>query len=151
MPLVPYTKSDIEIAVSDRIYSDTIIKQKAKFTALHHTQDENGSRVAVTVLVTMYANDNGEYSQELTGQGFKPYYVTLIADNNCLVNVADGAILAIRSIETIMEWQAVATAYEQAVMWQGDFFEMVRETQSINIGALIRQHITAADAIGKFK
>jgi hypothetical protein len=150
MPLIPFTSTPIIIPVSDRTFNDTIIKQKAKFISLNHNQNDKESKATVTVEVYMYGNDNGDYGSLLTGPGFQPYTYNLTADNDCIVKVADGSIVAIRTDEPSEIWNAKALLCEDDVMFQGDFFEMLRETQSIKIGDLIRQHITNADALGRF-
>lgn len=151
MPLLPFKSNRIEIALSDRVYNDTIIKQKATFTSLIHTQNEIESRAIITILVTMYANDNGEFGTLLSGPGFQPYQVNLVADNNCIVNAESGEIIAVRTTESTEIWLAKAELLEENAMFQGDFFEMLRDTQPIRIGELIKLHITQADSMNKFK
>lgn len=151
MPLEHYEKTSIEMPVSDRIFNDTIIKQKARFVALNHSQNEIESRATVTAVVSMFANDNGAYGQELTGNGFHPYNVNMVADNNCLVDATDGSIVAIREPgESDAQWRAKADLHEKPVMFQGDYFEYLREHQPLIIGDLIRLHITQSDAMGLF-
>jgi hypothetical protein len=150
MPRLPYTRQHIELPVSDRVYQDTTFKQKARFTKLVHDQSETESKVVVTVLVTMYANDNGTYGMLMTGKGFQPYPVDMTADNSCLVDAETGEILAERTTESNAHWAAIADLHPKNVMWQGDFFEMLRDSQDIRIGNLITQHIQNADRLGRF-
>lgn len=150
MALVNYKTRKIEIELADRVIADTVIKQKAKFISLYHSQNETDSFATITVTVSLYSADNGVYGAELTGAGFSSYNVVLIADNNTIVNAQTGAILLIRSYESNEVWKATAEQFTENVMFQGDFFEMLRDTQSINIGDLIKQHITQANEMGKF-
>lgn len=151
MPLSPFTPTQIVIPVADRAYNDTIIKQKAMFTRLTHHQSETSSSVTVDVIVSMYANDNGAYGMPLTGLGFAPYHKSLGADNNTLVDAETGEILAIRADEPQDVWEANAAEHDKLVMFQADFFLMLRDNAPIEIGKLITKHITDADALGRFK
>jgi hypothetical protein len=152
MPLIQHTPQLIEVAVSDRKINDTTIKQKVVFQSLLHRQMSTGeSRVGVTVQVNLYAADGDGYGSQLTGNGFTPYMVELVADNQTIVDASNGAILAINTdYKSKADWEAAANEYEQAVMFQGDFFELLRDNTAIEIGDLIRQHIAQADAMGKF-
>lgn len=155
MPLVPFQTEQITLDVQDRVYAGTTIKQKATFTRLAHTQSANTSNVAIDVRVSMYADDRGAYGPELSGPGFQPYNRQLGADNDTLVNAQTGAILQVRKTGAGREsddiWMAVAELHPEAVMFQADFFLMLRDTQPIKIGDMIRQHITQADALGRFQ
>jgi hypothetical protein len=152
MPLIPHIPTPIEVSVSDRKVNDTTIKQKAVFQRLEHRIAYNDeARVAVTVLVELYAADGDSYGEKLVGPGFAGYTVELVADNQTIVDVTTGEILAINTgYKSKMAWEAEAQGYEQPVMFQGDFFELIRDNQPIVIGDLIRQHIAQADAMGKF-
>ncbi len=94
----------------------------------------------------MYAADGEGYGPELVGRGFAPYKVPLEADNNCLVEVATGAVLARRDGANQADWQATIDSFPQDTMLQGDYFEYLREHVDVRIGDLIRLHITQADA-----
>lgn len=151
MPLLPGARALIEIAVASRTIVDTLIKQKAKFVSLLHQQTEAGeSLVIVTVRVALFAADGDGFGPALEGPGFSAYEVQLRADNQTVVDAQTGAILAIRLGEPEADWQNKLASYEQPVMLQGDFFEYLRENQPIKIGEMIRQHITQADAMGRF-
>jgi hypothetical protein len=135
--------------VSDRVAGDTIIKQKATFVSLSHTQNTSGSYASIQVLVEMYANAAGAYGDKLSGPGIGTYHVTMNAANDTIVNAETGTILHVRSGESEGAWQALAELSPQPVMFQGDFFEMLRE-QPVKIADLIRSHIANADALGRF-
>lgn len=75
------------------------------------------------------------------------------AQDNTLVSVADGKkglILATRTNESAEEWEAVAAQIAEPVLGQGDFFELLRDTQAVEIRAMIELHIRQADAQGRF-
>ena len=152
MPLIAHTPTPIEVPVSDRKVNDTTIKQKAIFQRLEHRILPSGeARVGVNVLVNLYAADGEAFGEKLTGNGFQSYMVELVADNQTIVDASSGAILAINTgYKSKADWEAQAQAYEQPVMFQGDFFELIRDNQSVEIGGMIRQHIAQADAMGKF-
>ena len=150
MPLIPFTSNSIEIEITDIVLKDTVIKQKAIFTGLYHTQTNGECRVSIFTSITMYASDNGAYGDVLTGSGFQSFTVELVADNHTVVNALDGSILAIRKLEDDAQWLSLADSFDVPTMLQGDYFETVRNTQSINISDLIKYHILQADAMGKF-
>lgn len=142
----------IELPVADRQQGDTRIRQRARFVGLAHGQSADGTCTAtITVLVSLYAAEGDGYGEPLTGPGFSPYSATLAADNQTLVAVESGQILAIRQGEQEAAWQAKIEelSRERDTMLQGDFFEVLRE-QTIKIGDMIRQHIQQADAMGRF-
>ena len=150
MPLLTSPRTSIELPVADKIYGDTVIKQKAVFASLNHAQFATGESVAtVSVQVRSYSLSGGTYGESLHDKGVPDRLVTLVADNKCVVDAETGAILTVRGTETNKEWQAIVDGFDQPVMLQGDFFELLRE-QPIKIGDLIRLHITQADAMGKF-
>jgi hypothetical protein len=155
MPLILYTPSVIELAVSDRVAGDTRVRQKARFVSLFHQQTPEGeSSVRIVVCVRLYAAAGDDYGPALTGPGFSSYEATLGADNRTLVDARPehaGDVLAIREFgQTQASWQAVVDSFEQPTMLQGDFFEMLRDNQPVQIGDIIRQHIMRADALGRF-
>ena len=155
MPLIPYTPSVIELAIADRIAGDTLIRQKARFLSLFHKQTPEGiSSVQIVVRVCLYAAEGQGYGPLLSGPGFSSYEATLGADNRTLVDARPehaGDVLATRELgQTEEAWQAVVDSYPQPTMLQGDFFEMLRDNQPVQIGDIIRRHIARADALGRF-
>lgn len=156
MPLISHPPTPIIVEVSDRKINDTVIKQKVVFQRLEHRiQPDGTARVGVSILVELYAASGAGYGEKLSGNGFNPYYDELVADNDTIVDAQTGDILAINingfGHKSQDDWTKQANEFKQNVMFQGDFFEVLRDTQPVEIGALIRQHITQADAMGKFK
>lgn len=162
MPLLPGLRQVLEIPVSDHVNGSTVVKQKARFTKLTHVQQADGvCTVVVSTEVTMYGADPDSadgYGPALQGSGFFSYPKHLSADNNTVVDVATGAILAIRrertaeqAAHTDEEWAAICASYPQPVMLQGDYFEYVRQNEPIKIADLILLHMQQADAMGRYK
>jgi len=153
MPLVNYQRNLIEIDLADRVISGTILKQKATFMSLLHNQNTTTgeSSAKITVKVSLYAAAGTAYGVRLNGNGISDYTVDLLANNNTVVDATDGTILAIRGDESEDDWSALLDAYTQPVMLQGHFFEYLRENAQVQIGAMIRQHIAQADAMGRFQ
>ena len=151
MPLLSPPRTFIEAEISDLVLLDTIIKRKVRFEAMHHHQDADGQcRATLFVRLYCYANAAGAYGPQLEGPLFRASRRELYADNNCLVDAATGAILAVRDGRSAAEWETLPASFEQPTMLQGDFFEYLRENQPILIGELIRHHIQQADAMGRF-
>ena len=151
MPLAPFKSTPIEVVVSDRIINDTVIKQKAVFESLTHRQMNGQSNAIIVLNVTMYASKDGEFGEQLTGDGFLVRRKELTAANDTLVDANTGEVLAVN--DTYMptdEWVKTAEGFKQVVMFQGDFFEFLRDNVAIEIGAVIRQHIANADKLGRF-
>lgn len=147
MPLQPGTRALIEIPVTDRTFGDTTIKQKAIFNSLFHQQQASGECSAIiNVTVRSYASVDGDYGVSLHDKGVPDRQISLSADNHSLVDMTTGGLLAIRRMETNLEWNAIINSFEQPTMLQGDFFELLRENSPIEIGDMIRQHIMLADA-----
>jgi len=155
MPLITPLLPVIESPVSDRVSGDTRFRQKALFLNMFHQQLPNGiASVQVVVRVSLYAADATApdgYGPRLTGSGLSSYESTLTADNTTLVDAATGEQLAQKPLgQTDVEWQAVIASFSQNTMLQGDFFLMLRESQPVQIGDMIRHHIQQADAMGRF-
>jgi len=150
MPVATYIPGLIELAVSDRIQDDTIIKQKVRFVSLLHSQDQSGVCVAlIRVLVFPFSAAAGDFGAPLTGPYARAYETELVADNQTLVDAATGEIVAIRYLLTAEQWQDML-ASERQTMLQGDFFHYLRENADVRIGDMIRQHIAQANAMGRF-
>ena len=151
MPLVTPTLNPIKVALTDRVFNDTRFKQEAIFESLMHRQNEAGDSMAqINVTVKYYADNAGSFGTPLHDKGMPDKSVALMADNNTVVDAADGAILVIFAHESEEERTAIANAYEQPVMLQGTFFATLRDNAPIVIGDMIRLHIAQADAMGKF-
>jgi hypothetical protein len=148
MPLVPFAHQPIIVEVSDRTSAGTIIKQKACFLSLHAAQYPTTGEVVVTILVRvdLYADDAGQYGEQLNGKGLSSYEVTLLADNNSAVDPQTGAVLHIRTIQTPAQWADLLEADEAPLMLQGDWFEMLLNTQQVAIGPMLHRFIEQADA-----
>ena len=147
MPLLPHTPTPIINEVSDRVYNGTTFKQKAQFVALSITQDEVTYQLCLSVKLkaSLFANDNGNYGDEIIGKGITTYQVTLVADNNCAVNPQTGAVVYVRQNETLVEWMNLLASKEEPLMLQGDFFEYLMHSAPVEIEPLLRNFMAQAD------
>lgn len=152
MPVNPGPRKLIEIPVTDRVFGDTTIKQKAIFNSLLHQQQPDGQCSAIiNVTVRSFANvideeGNSTYGVSLSDKGVPDRMLSLTADNNSLVELSSSSILATRKYETNLEWDVIINSFPQETMLQGDFFELLRHYSPIDIEDMIRQHILLADA-----
>ena len=146
MPVNPGLRTLIEIPVSDRVFGDTTIKQKAIFNTLYHHQQANGEcSVTISVTVRSFSLQDGVYGESLADKGVPDRQISLTADNSTLVDMTTGSLLASRRYETNQEWDVIVNSFTQETMLEGDFFELLRENSPIRIGELIRMHIALAD------
>lgn len=155
MPLLTSTHDLISVSLKDRNFNDTLIKQQAIFNTMIHRQDlDKGiATVVVTVTIRSYSNDKGIIGVPLNYQGVPDRQVDIVADNNCIVDATTGAILLIKQIgnspRVQADFEAAAAKFTQNVMYQGDFFLMIRDKMPITIGDLLKQHILQAEAMGR--
>jgi hypothetical protein len=128
-----------------------------RFVSLLHEQNSNGEcRALINIAVSMFSRkEDGSLGKRLAGPGFNEYQVELVADNMSLVDLTPenfGGILLIRqAFSTVAEWEKALSEVTVQAMYQGDFFELLREQFPIRIGDMIRLHITQADQMGRFK
>ena len=154
MPIQSYSPAPFELEVADLVRDQTTVKQKARFTRLEH--DDAARTCIVHILVTPYAlATDGGYGEALTRPPFAAYADTIVANNNRLVDMRDGSILAERRKKadgtpgTDADWQqAIEDAEASGVpaMYQGDYFCYLRDNVDLNIGSVIRRYIEQADA-----
>ncbi|MDO7847642.1 hypothetical protein Q5H92_14835 [Hymenobacter sp. M29] len=150
MPQFPYTPERIEVDISDKPFNGGFLKRKAVFTRLLHAQDPHtaGALLSIDVLVCTYSrNPDGTPGDSLHEQGFPDVFRPFTADNRTVVNL-QGDTLAV--LESEQAAAASLADYQEPVMLQLDFFQLVRDTQPLGIKALIVAHIQAADALGRF-
>jgi hypothetical protein len=157
MPLYPALRQRIIIPLTNLVFGDTIIKQQGIFLELRHAQDAAGvCQATIDVQVVPYAAEGDDYGPMLPARKVNITVDTLYANNDSIVDASTGAILRIRKPLTDMaresesEWLAIAEAYAQSVMFQGDFFEVMRRFSPIDIEEMIITHIQQADAMGRF-
>lgn len=147
MPLVPHTPKFIEVNVADRTYGSTVFKQKARF--MHMDIDQNVytgvASVLVRLRVFLFSSVAGAYGDEISGKGISTYDVSLVADNNCAVNVTDGSVKYIRVNETEEEWASLLERAPETLMLQGDFFEVLMHSAPVEIEPLLRNFMIQAN------
>lgn len=163
MALKTSTRQPLTVAVSDRIFADTVVRQLARVVGTGYVQ--HSTMVAfIDLEVDMYAADANATEgrgQQLQSAGFSTYPVRLIADNNALVRATDGQLLIMRRAlpsgqgwaEPDLEWiqrvEEAAAEYDAQgidVMLQGDYYETQRNVPLAN-DAHVLQHIRAADLL----
>lgn len=152
MPIQPYTPPPFELPVADLVRGKTHLKQKVRFLRLEHDDAQRTATIYLLVLLFALA-EHGGYGEALTTPPFASYPATITADNNRLVDMRTGSIVAERyplsGALTDAEWQtAVARVQASPVpaMYQGDYFLYLRDNQPLIIGEVIRQYIQQADA-----
>lgn len=152
MPLLPFYRTRIVVPVSDKVYDSTIIKQEAIFVRLQHNQDHISgvSSAEIIVLLCAYSSIAGEKGMPLNSRGVPDRTVTLVANNDTLVDVATGALLAIFSNEEPTVRQTIIDGFPQNTMLQGDFFAWLRDNNPVRIGDMIHANIIQADTMNKF-
>ncbi|MBO2007563.1 hypothetical protein [Hymenobacter negativus] len=150
----------IEVPVSDRVFQETTVKQKARWVTLSVAQDPATKHLLVLVGLTveLYATHAGEYGSRLLGRGFADYPVTLRADNECAVyfNPADeedprnGQILYLQGERDAAEWAQLLEQAPEPVALQGDAFRWMMHHQPLVIGRMVRDFIAQADQDPRF-
>ncbi|WP_375418138.1 hypothetical protein [uncultured Hymenobacter sp.] len=158
MPQQPYPHDPILLDVCDRRQGDLLVKQRVEFLRLTHDDSQRGFPSArIDLKIWLYSPDGDGYGERLQYPLPDSYPDFLTADNDTLVDVSDpaspdfGRILAIRSPEFGADWEAEQAKFEHLpTMLQGNFFLLVRDTQQINLRALLLHHIQQADAMGRF-
>ena len=113
----------ITINVPDTVVNSTILKRKATLFTMIYNQ--SAKSLSLTWTVRYYSDSLGLYGSDISDI-IPDYARTSIADNDVFVNPANGAI--IDGVPTI------------DYMGQYDWFNMVAESMSINVHAMIRQY-----------
>ena len=153
----------IELPVSDRVFQDTILKQKAWYDVIEIRQLRGGGAEAVLwVEVRAYARLGEGYGEPLPPGTVMPRRIGLRADNNTavtpegelrylLINEAQALNLVTGATEPITtDWHDFLRAKDESLYLQGDLFAQLRDRQDVRIRHLILLHITNADAMGRF-
>ena len=149
MPLLTPYRQKIQVPVSNRVYGDTIIKQDVVFVRLQHNQDyiSGVSTAEIMLLLRAYSSINGNVGVPLNDKGIPDRLIQLVADNSTLVDVATGALLAIRTGETNEAWNTLIGTFPQNTMLQGDYFAWLRDNHPLRIKDMILANITQADTM----
>jgi hypothetical protein len=162
MKRFPNDRDPLELRVNNRTYGQTAFGQMARRMELHHRHADDGTHaVRITVRVTLHAlTENDELGEPLTGNGLAPYYKTLTADNNTIVDPETGGFLEIRQPEhTQTAWEQVIArvdAERQAAglpeaFLQGDYFGWLGRHKPVLLDEMILQHMAAAQLMGHFQ
>ena len=132
MPIYPYEIVDILIDIPDKIINDTIIKRKIQLFTM--TYNQKSKYLVLNWTIRHYAHNDGEYGEYL-GTLIPDKSRESIADNETIVNVQTGEFL----------FPNEEGDYDENVyrIGQYDFFNLVAETQNINVHNMIRQYATS--------
>lgn len=124
---IPYATDRITIDIPDYVVNGTQIKRKAVLQSMEYNQEKRF--LSLTWVVKSYADSSGQYGSYLAPQ-IADYTIRSVADNSVAVNPANGQILvADTSLHYLIDY-----------MWQYDWFNMIGETQNINVHDLIREY-----------
>lgn len=171
MPYITLTRKSITIDVVDKVFHDSIFKQKAVFTGLSATVAQNTNELSITIETRsdLYSVLNGSYGEKIEGDSqFISKTVELYANNECLVyfnpqdptDVKNGDILYKKSTEfsitgvggwakvnpdgTLQPPIALADVPEPCTL-QGDLFGVMMDNPMI-LNQLIEKHMIAANS-----
>lgn len=149
MPLVELSglniSPDLVVNISDAVVNGTVIKRKAEVTKLEYSPRDK--RVYIELLVVPYGrNVDGTYGERIP---FGSVLDHLIADNNILVNSANGDILGYRDIllNSVMQPDGSVRIVEDPslteINYAGeyDFFKILAATQPVVVDDLIKARI----------
>ena len=113
----------ITINIPDVQVGNTILKRKAQLFTMIYNQ--NNKSLVLNWVVKYYADNEGEYGEELTASGISSYSQESVANNTVFVNPSTGAFVAEGTPGAIGQY---------------DFFYYLAENKDINVHDLIRAY-----------
>lgn len=113
----------ITINIPDVQVGNTILKRKAQLFTMIYNQ--NNKSLVLNWVVKYYADNEGEYGEELTASGISSYSKESVANNTVFVNPSTGAFVAEGTPGAIGQY---------------DFFYYLAENKDINVHDLIRAY-----------
>lgn len=169
MPYIALPRKSITIDVVDKVFNDSVFKQKAVFTGLSAqvSQDTSELSIIISTRSDLYSVIAGQCGTKITGDiQFSSKPVLLFANNNCLVyfnpqdpaDVKNGDILYYKNMEfnaggsgwskvnpdgTLQPPIALADVPEPCTL-QGDLFGVMMDNPMI-LNQLIQHHMTSAN------
>lgn len=117
MPLLPYERTHIDVAVSDRVPG---LKQSARWLSMLAKQDPLTG--IVTVQLQVQVTQTNEAGEPLAGKGIQTYTVPLNANNASAVNPETGEVVYMQTSETEAEWLEMLNRKAEPLLLQGDWF-----------------------------
>lgn len=150
MPYVEYTYSPIIINLSNKIIGSTILKRKAQVNEL--LISPVSGRVIVSITVLPFSQDaNDAYGVALDGNtNIIRQTLSFTADNNQLVDVADGSVLGPASLLDDPQSEDEGHPLNgKTYMREFDYLMQISESTPIIINQLIRAKIEELDLRGK--
>jgi len=156
--LQDYPEDLIMVDLRPRTFGTTIIQQRAQFLDLRIQHNRYTKQVSaiLNVLVLSYSTTaEGGYGELLPAEYQRAEPVPLVADNNCVVDLATGKPYSVRTgwpNAEGMTWEEQMEASSKSLMFQGKYFKMIMKTQQVPIEPMIIGFILDADdpAVNKF-
>lgn len=171
MAYIPLPRKTITIDVVDKVFDNSIFKQKAVFTGLSAkvSMDTNELSITIETRSDLYSLQDGQYGSKIEGDlQFSSKPVLLFANNNCLVyfnpqdltDIKTGEVLYYKSTEFtttgIEGWRKVnldgslqtgiaITDILEPCTLQGDLFGLMMDNSMV-LNQLITQNIIAANS-----
>lgn len=146
-------QSKIIIDINDD--SITGLKRKAEYQMMIDNRTTN--EVITSWLVRYYANNNGQYGQQIVSEGISPYSRNLIANNDTLVDASQGGSYVAKrdgdkwiTVQTGQEYTQAEIDANEHLYGEYDFFMMIAETQPSIINNIIRQAGNQAAQANRF-
>ena len=153
-----YPEDLIIVDLRPRTFGGTVIQQRGQFLDLTIRQNQYSREVSaiLNVLVLSYATSTeGGYGELLPAEYQRSQPVPLVADNNCVIDLATGkpySMLSYGVNEEGQTWLEQMEASGKQLMYQGRYFKELMDTKQVPITPMIIGFITDADdpAVNKF-
>lgn len=170
MPYITLPRKSITIDVVDKVFHDSIFKQKAVFTGLMAQIDDITSELSITISTRsdLYSLQNGLYGEKIKGDmQFSSRLVLLYANNNCIVyfnpvdptDIKNGDLLYYKSIgydvnsggwskvnlDGTLQPSILLADIPESCTLQGDLFGIMMDNPMI-LNQLIQKHMIAANS-----
>jgi hypothetical protein len=129
MALITIPPVRIEIDIPDLVIGEVSLKRKATLFTLIYNQSVKTLTLSWIV----------SYPDIEEAKGISPYTRESIADNTTMVDVATGAILT-PTVTVDEETGENITTYPGDYIGQYDWFNMIAETQQLQVHDMIRQY-----------
>lgn len=123
----------ILIEIPDVAIGDTILKRKAQLHTMIYNQTTQS--LVLSWVITYFADNGGEYGEELTNKGISSYSHEQIANDTVMVNPTTGAFYE----------KDEDGNYPSDAIGQYTFFYNLAENANINVHDLVRTYGAAAN------
>ncbi len=124
---------DIVVTIPDVVLGDTILKRKATFETLIYNKKSDS--LSVGWLIEYFGNNAGDYGDKIDLKGVSSYGSELVAAQNSFIDLATQQLFYEADLQkdadgVVTDSRNYTTEFE--------FYNMVAETQTVNIHSLIR-------------